>query len=153
MANMDPMQQEALKRAQEMQSRAYQQNQNRRPNANEQTAQQKNNHANRNYGGFSPQHSGNSSGQNNFAQGSKEKSNKSQNTFIPGKKSPPNEEASAQREKPQISNSAGNSRENKNMLDILMEDKERSLILLLILILSSEGTNQSLILALMYLII
>lgn len=44
-------------------------------------------------------------------------------------------------------------KENKNLIDLLMKDKDRSIIMLLILILSSEGADAGLILALMYLII
>lgn len=43
--------------------------------------------------------------------------------------------------------------ERKNMLDIFMQDKEKSLIVLLIVILMSEKADTMLILALMYLII
>lgn len=43
--------------------------------------------------------------------------------------------------------------ENKNILDIFMKDKEKSLILLLIVILISEKADTTLILALMYLVI
>ena len=43
--------------------------------------------------------------------------------------------------------------ENKSVLDIFMKDKEKSLILLLIVILISEKADTTLILALMYLII
>lgn len=41
----------------------------------------------------------------------------------------------------------------KNIFDILLEDKDKSLVLILILLLSSEGADTSLILALMFLII
>ena len=44
-------------------------------------------------------------------------------------------------------------KENKNLIDLLMKDKDRSIIMMLILILSSEGADAGLILALMYLII
>lgn len=44
-------------------------------------------------------------------------------------------------------------KENKNLIDLLMRDKDRSIIMMLILILSSEGADAGLILALMYLII
>lgn len=40
-----------------------------------------------------------------------------------------------------------------DIFDIIMKDKERTLILVLILILTSEGADTSLVLALMYLII
>ena len=43
--------------------------------------------------------------------------------------------------------------ESKNLLDIFMKDKEKSLILLLIVILISEKADTTLILALMYLVI
>ena len=43
--------------------------------------------------------------------------------------------------------------ENKSVLDIFMKDKEKSLILLLIVLLINEKADTTLILALMYLII
>ncbi len=42
---------------------------------------------------------------------------------------------------------------NENFLDILMKDKEKSLIMLLIVILANDGADTTLLLALMYLII
>lgn len=44
-------------------------------------------------------------------------------------------------------------RANENFLDILMKDKEKSLIMLLIVILANDGADTTLLLALMYLII
>lgn len=46
-----------------------------------------------------------------------------------------------------------NENKQKNLLDIFMQDKEKSLIVLLIVILLSEKADQSLILALLYLIL
>lgn len=45
------------------------------------------------------------------------------------------------------------SQKSPNLLDIFMRDKEKSLIVLLIVILLSEKADQSLVLALMYLIL
>ena len=42
---------------------------------------------------------------------------------------------------------------NENFLDILMKDKEKSLIMLLIVILANDGADTTLLLALMYLVI
>lgn len=43
-------------------------------------------------------------------------------------------------------------KKSENLLDYLMKDKEKSLIMLLIIILSNDGADSSLLLALMYLV-
>lgn len=55
--------------------------------------------------------------------------------------------------KPPVILPGGDGNPLNNMLDTLMQDHERTLILILILLLSSEKADTSLILALMYLVI
>lgn len=131
MANMDAMQQEAMRRVQEMQARA-QQFSNSQTNKN--TSER---------GGKTTQNSSNKN---------KQKDNRADknggNKAFEKEKAPCDEcEQSIRDNKP------CHTHKRQNLVDILMEDKERNLILLLIILLSSEGVNPSVLLALMYLVL
>lgn len=67
---------------------------------------------------------------------------------------PPVENTEENKEqKPLVHNEHQNVKKSENVLDLFMKDKEKSLIVLLIVILLSEKADTTLILALMYLII
>lgn len=119
---MDRIQQDAMRRMQEMQARAKIQ----QPHAQQQNTQQGN------MGHNPPQTS---------SAAEKRAARRSPST----KRNSPGKNAGG---KKPIASPAHN-----DLLGSLFEDKERSLILILILILSSEKADSSLILALMYLII
>ncbi|MEE0101062.1 MAG: hypothetical protein U0I48_04900 [Acutalibacteraceae bacterium] len=120
--DMDRIQQDAMRRMQEMQARAKIQ----QPHAQQQNTQQ----GNMGHNPHKPQ-----APQRSAPHGAPP----------PQRETPP---AKMPEEKKPIASPAHN-----DLLGSLFEDKERSLILILILILSSEKADSSLILALMYLII
>lgn len=116
--DMDRIQQDAMRRMQEMQARAKIQ----QPRTQQQNIQQGNT-------GHSSQHAHNA-----------------QHVASPSQRETPPAKMPEEK-KPMVPSAHG------DLLSSFFEDKERSLILILILILSSEKADSSLILALMYLVI